>query len=332
METSVYINITDSTRSWIIGAIAGDIQNELKSKGMQCDLGNGNNYNNHEVCFHMSYAYAKPNHLAKHNSVFITHIDDTLKEILVKTKLNGFDSIICMSSDDAQFLVSLGLPENKVYGLPLPTRSTMVTPIKFGIFSSSYKDGRKNEDWLIKYYKHHPFLKNVVLSFIGNGWDELVVKLAKEDLSFEWHRTSMDMPYEYQFQQNKLDDLDYYFYLGFDGGAMGTYDAYSRGIKLIIAEGSYHDDIPDVHHKIAKYKDFELVMDNILDKHKNKIKFFEANSPDKYVKNILNIWNDDFLSEIDISNKEEILKKRRSNYSKISIRRMLSFIKQKISK
>ena len=62
METSVYINITDSTRSWIIGAIAGDIQNELKSKGMQCDVGNGNNYNNHEVCFHMSYAYAKPNH------------------------------------------------------------------------------------------------------------------------------------------------------------------------------------------------------------------------------------------------------------------------------
>ena len=32
---------------------------------------------------------------------------------------------------------------------------------------------------------------------------------------------------------------------------MGTYDAYFRGINLIIAEGSYHEDIPDVENKIT---------------------------------------------------------------------------------
>lgn len=332
MPDSIYISITDSTRSWIIGTIASDIKKELYSKNIKCDIGKDDEYGNQEICFHMSYAYASPNKLAKHNSVFVTHIDDQFKESLVKKKLTGFDSIICMSSDDAKFLVSLGLPKEKVFGLPLPTRSSMIRPLKFGIFSSSYEDGRKNEDWLLDYYKHNPFLKNVILSFIGDNWGDFVTKLAKKDLSFEWHRTSGNIHSEYTFQQNKLDELDYYFYLGFDGGAMGTYDAYSRGINLIIAEGSYHEDIPDVEHMISSFNDFKIIMDNILIKHERKINFFIENSPSKYASNLLDIWEDNANSEIDVKNKSDFLEKKRLKYSKASLRRLASYIRQMLSK
>ena len=111
----------------------------------------------------------------------------------------------------------------------MPIRTSMIKPLKLGIFSSSYKDGRKNEKWILDYFNEENNLQNVILVFIGDGWRDLITTLEDNDLSFEWHRTSSQVHSEYIYQQNKLEDLDYYFYLGFDGGALGTYDAYFRG-------------------------------------------------------------------------------------------------------
>ena len=132
--------------------------------------------------------------------------------------------------------------------------------------------------WSVYFWKGYKFhlrkgydLKNIIFVFIGNGWGSFVNKLEENDLSFEWHRTSSNVHSEYLYQQNKLESLDSYFYLGFDGGAMGTYDAYFRGIKLMVAEGSYHDDIPDGENRIKNYNDFKNSLNNIIKAHQNKI-------------------------------------------------------------
>ena len=328
MITSIYLSMSSSTSDWIIGMIAKNIKDELAIIGVSCKIGNHDGYQDQDICFHMSYAYAKPIKSASHNSVFITHIDDRLKEKLIKNTLNEFDSIICMSEDDAKYIISLGFSSEKVFGLSLPVRSSMIKPLKLGIFSSLYLDGRKNEKWLIDYFNHNSFIRNIVLVFIGENWGDFSKKLADMNMSFEWHRTSSDMPYEYQFQQNKLDDLDYYFYLGFDGGAMGTYDAYSRGVKLMVSEGSYHDDIPDIDYKISSYQDFEECLDNILNAHRRKIDFFLSNSIKSYVSKLHLVWSNSYKKHLIIEDKDMILKERRSNHSPISLRRITSFIKQ----
>lgn len=328
MNKSVYINITKSTNSWIIGALSRDIKKELISLGYDCKTGAESPDTQYDICICMSYAYAKISKKAKHNSVFVTHIDDKFKEILVKKKLQDFDSIICMSSDDAEFLISLGFSSKKVFGLPLPIRSSMVKPIKLGIFSACYEDGRKNEEWLVDYFNYNNDLRSIVLVFIGNNWGDFVTKLESLDLNFEWHRTSSSLHSEYEYQQNKLDNLDYYFYLGFDGGAMGTYDAYFRGINLIIAEGSYHEDIPDVENKITNYDDFKDALDHIIERQNKRINFYEKNSSAAYVKNLVKVWNKEKQFQSNINNKTEFLKNKRSKYSKLSLRRFASFIKQ----
>ena len=332
MYKSIYINITESTKSWIIGSIAEDIKSELLLLGFDCDLGSNCNQNAYDVCLNMSYAYAKPHKNAKHNSVFVTHIDDKLKEISVKNSLIDFDSIICMSIDDAKTLISLGIPENKVFGIPLPIRSSMIKPYKIGIFSASYKDGRKNENWLLDFFNEGYDLKNIIFVFIGNGWGSFVNKLEENDLSFEWHRTSSNVHSEYLYQQNKLESLDSYFYLGFDGGAMGTYDAYFRGIKLMVAEGSYHDDIPDGENRIKNYNDFKNSLNNIIKAHQNKIDFFESNTLNSYVNNLISAWNNNLFNNLESFNKDEFLKTKRSKYSRLSIRRLASYCKQVIYK
>ncbi len=330
MSNSIYINIVESAGDWIIGNIAKDIQKEFVLKGISCSIGDHDNYNNEEICFHMSYAYAKPFKNARHNSIFITHIDDQLKEKLIKNSLDKFDSIICMSEDDAKYLVSLGFPNTKVFGPKLPVRSSTIRPIRMGIFSSYYKDGRKNEGWILDYYKLNKEISNIIFVFIGDHWGEFVKRLDDLDMSFEWHRTNRNISHEYEFQISKLDNLDYYFYLGFDGGAMGTYDAYSRGVNLLITSGSYHDEIPNADFKISSFNDFKEIIDQLLDNQKNKVDFFKSNSSMNYAKKLLSIWGGE-ESSIEIPlNPSEILEDRRSKYSSLSLRRFLSFIKQSL--
>ena len=114
MHQSIFIHITESTKNWVIGSIANDIKTQLISMGHICDFDSNLNDKHYDVSLSMSYAYAKTNKNAKHNSVFVTHIDDKFKELLVKNNLKEFDSILCMSSDDAKTLISMGLSEDKV--------------------------------------------------------------------------------------------------------------------------------------------------------------------------------------------------------------------------
>ena len=83
------------------------------------------------------------------------------------------------------------------------------------------------------------------------------------------------MPFEYVFQQNKLNNLDYYFYLGMDGGAMGSYDAYAYGKRLIISDNCYHKEIPNVDYPVKNFSEFKSVMDKICEKHNQKLNFLK---------------------------------------------------------
>ena len=329
-STSFYISIAGMDPGWIVGKIAEDITRELKSKGYTSNYGEPKDYNNEDVCYHMGWAYAKPQKNAKINSVFITHIDDKFKENLIVSMKDQFDSFVCMSYESKCFLEELGFDKNKVFGLPLPARNQYVKPLSLGVCCSYYKDNRKNEKWLLDFCENNSDINLVNFVFIGPDWGKYLKMLSMFDCSFEWHNTSRNLPFEYQFQQNKLSNLDYYFYLGFDGGAMGTYDAYAYGNKLLISNQCYHKSIPNVEYSFKNYKEFEKQLSEILQTQKNKIIFFKEHTPVNYVSKLIRIWEGKNIENIEIRKSNVVLDRRKSYFS-FSVRRFLSHIKRKLN-
>jgi len=311
---SIFIDLI--THNWILEILGNDIYEGFKQLGYQCKKGTYDDYNDEDISFHMWWGNALPHHKAKVNAVFITHTDDKIKEEKLKKIKNDFDVYFCMSAEDAQFLIELGYDKTKVYGINLPVRNQYIRPLAIGIFSRCYPDKRKNEEWLFNYCKANPISKYVDFIFIGDGWGGFVNRLAELGCSFQWHNVSRDMPYEYMYQQQKLTCFDYYIYMGMDGGAMGSYDAYAMGTSLCISDDGYHKSIPDIDYSFSNEREFTTVLGKIIDKQVRKLDFFANNSVNNYVNKIEYIIEHkkypDNMTMPKIS--YSVLNKRRSNY------------------
>lgn len=317
---SVFIVNYGYDNSWIVGKLARDIENALNKLGIPCRNGELDDYKGEEVVFHMQHRWPSPIPTAKHNSVFFTHVTNVLSEIDIKLLKDRFDSIICMSPEDVQYLLDLGFDAKKVYGRVLPIRTPFIKPISIGIFSACYGNHVKNEQWLIDYCKSNEDAKYANFVFIGKDWGGVCKELENLGCSFEWHNVSRSLPYEYEFQIHKLASLNYYIYMGMDGGAMGTYDAYSQDVPLCVTFDGFHKEIPDIDYTFDNEQTFFKQMDVIIAKHVNRLNFFNANTTTNYVEWILKVWqgnSDDKLKDRDIKciTYNTVLEKRREHYS-----------------
>lgn len=311
---SLYVSIEN--QSWILGTLANDIIDGFRSLGYLCRLGPYNEYQGEEVSIQMWWIDAVPHANAKVNAVFVTHTDDKYKEKALISLKDKFDIYLCMSPEDAMFLEELGFDKNKVFGINLPVRNTYVRPITIAIFSRCYPDKRKNEEWLYNYCQSNPHSHNAVFVFIGDGWGDFVKRLSEINCSYEWVNISPKLPYEYMYQQLKLSNVDYYIYMGMDGGAMGSYDAYAMGDTLCITDDGFHKGIPDIGYSFVDEKGFHSQINLILEKQSRKLDFFKSNDRKHYSKKVAFVIENrtypsmDDIHEFNYSVKE----KRRSNY------------------
>jgi len=320
------IFINESGAEWILHILGDDIYHGLKQQGFVCRKGEYHEYENEEICFHMWWRRAVPYKDAKINAVFVTHVDDSIKEADLVAMKDQFDIFFCMSPEDAVFLQELGFDKHKVFGLDLPTRNTYIRPVTLAIFSNCYtKMKTKNEQWLLDYCATHKDSRLVNFCFIGHGWGEVGEQLSQYGCSFEWHCIDRSLPYEYMFQQLKLTSADYYLYMGMDGGAMGTYDAYAMGLELCVADDGYHKSIPDQSLSFLNQAEFNQCMDRIIEKQHRRYEFFKVNSVENYVKTVAYIlingkYPDDsnVIDRLNYSVKE----KRKSFYFPLSLKRL----------
>lgn len=322
---------------WILRFLAEDIQKSSQILGIECNVGDFENYNGEDVYFDFLYNSATPMKGAKHNSVFFTHVNLSINEKYILQPLRDkFDSFICMSPEDAEFLIELGFDEKKVFGRSLPVRNNYIKPLAIGIFSSCYRDGVKNEKWLIEYCKTHDCAQLANFIFIGRDWDNVVKTLNEYGCSSTWYNITRKLPYEYQYQQSLLSQLDYYIYMGMDGGAMGTYDAYAQCVKLCVTYDGFHKSIPELDLCFDNKEGFFNQLDIILNKQVNRLAFFENNTSDKYIKWLLDVWNGTHdMGEISIEDKHcisfnNVVDKKRSQYYNIKIFSFIKFLKRKI--
>lgn len=328
---SIFINDYGYTQDWIMSKIAHDILENARTLGYECNIGRFEDYKNEDIVYHLDYHQATPIPAAKHNSVFYTHLNDVLQETALLDLANKFDSFICMSQEDAQFMIEMGVNRSKVFGKVLPVRNTYVKPFSIGIFSACYADGRKNEQWLIDYCKDRKIAKYINFIFIGKGWNRVVNELEKFNCTYEWHNVSRQLPYEYQFQQNKLADLNCYIYMGMDGGAMGTYDAYAQGVPLCVTFDGFHKAIPHIDYSFDNKTTFFEQMDIICQRQKDRLLFFNSNNPKQYVEWLISVWTcqcSDIISEYEKQciSYSSVLEKKRKQYYDISMSRLRTYL------
>lgn len=327
----LFINTTGCSPDWIMGKIANDLKSAADKNGIPCRTGRIEDYEGEEICYHLMHDVAIPFPEAKHNSVFYTHLNDKLKEHFFKDLIGKFDSYICMSPEDAQFMIELGFDKNKVFGKVLPVRNTYVKPISIGIFSACYIDGRKNEQWLIDFCKDNEDARFVNFVFIGKGWGRVVEALAQYGCSSEWHNVSRSLPYEYQFQQNKLASLNYYMYMGMDGGAMGSYDAYAQDVPLCITWDGFHKALPHIDYVFDNKKTFFEQMSIITSLQRERFEFFSNNNIENYFKWLNCVWNGTIRQTITDEEKScisynSVVEKKREQYYPLTVQKFKNFI------
>ena len=332
---SIFINMHTGA-DWILRFLAQDIKEKANELGYVCNIGDYNDYKGEDIYFDYLYNSAVPMKEAKHNSVFYTHVNLALNEkFILQSHKDKFDSYICMSPEDAEFLIELGFDKDKVFGRSLPVRNTYIRPISIGIFSTCYPDGVKNERWLIDYCNTHKQAQLVNFVFIGRDWGDVVKQLQDCGCSSTWVNITRNLPYEYQYQQNLLQGLDYYLYMGMDGGAMGTYDAYAQGVPLCVTFDGFHKSIPELDYCFDDKAGFFSQLDIILNKQVERLDFFKQNSPYNYVKWLLDVWGGECNMNVSERDKAcltypNVVEKKRSQYYKLKPSTFFHFLKRKL--
>ena len=238
--------VEPDNQGWIIEKLMRDIKAECELKDINVSIGISNQYDGEDVIWNTRYLTAYYNRQAKINSLFITHVDDASKALQLSADAKNFDSIVCLSPQEARMTCNLLGRKKGIVGLNLPPRDLTVRPIRLAYMSHYYPDHRKREDWIVEYFtSYNPKAKHsFIFSFLGHSWEGFAKHLDKLDLNYEIVRYAFEMPSEYIQYKERLGLNDYLIYLGNDGGAMSVYDAVCTGIKVICTNGSYHDGLP----------------------------------------------------------------------------------------
>ena len=240
----------------------------------------------------MSYVFADP--CGGKTSILITHIDDIYKLHHIKSlqKKNKEIVFICLSMQTAQFLIEEGINQANVsYALPGIDHYVEPRKIRIGTSGRIYKDGRKNEKWLLDACAKidvSPFHFN----FFGNGWDEIAQKLLKSGAGVTI--VSEDSNFEAEHEQivENMKQMDFWMYLGQDEGSMGCLDAALIGIPLITTPQGFHLELPlGIKHEIKSSENLQEILNLISFEYKALIKNRTKWTWNRFAIDHLAIWN-----------------------------------------
>jgi hypothetical protein len=290
---SVFIVEPKNSDNWIIERLMRDIAAELASRGVQTRIGISNQYDGEEVIFNSRYLVARFETRARVNSLFITHVDDRVKEQELRMSFTRFNSFVCMSPHDAEFVAALKGDHVGITGIELPARELSVRPIRIAFFSARYEDGRKNEQWIIDCFRSRSAEERagVIFCFLGWEWETFCKKLAELDMNYEIFRYSRHLAGEYQLYKDALKSADLLIYPGFDGGAMSVYDALNSGIEVLASNISYHRGLGEQVSLFANKEEFSTRIDELLKRHSDRLQALRNRSIRAYVDRLLGHWS-----------------------------------------
>lgn len=287
------IYIADIESGWIINRLMQDLATELGRRGLGVTVGPREHYAGEDVLFNSRYLNALPDARACVNSIFITHIDDRIREQELRSVGGKFNSLVCMSPHDAEFVAAVTGQLTQSVGLNLPARTRVVRPVRVAFFSACYDDGRKNESWITDYFKNRPaeYRDSFVFCFLGHDWEKFAAKLGRMNLNYEIYRYSRDLPGEYGLYTATLASMDRLIYPGFDGGAMSVYDAVAAGIEVIASNISYHRGLGEAVRLFDDREGFYRELDALHAANQQRVSALTSRSISAYADGLLAHWN-----------------------------------------
>ena len=288
---SVFI-VEPFNEGWIIEMLVRDIASQMRRLGIKVRIGPQESYDNETVAFHTRGYYFQPVVNAVLNSVLMTHMDDVYKEQEMLSIARKADSIVCMSEHNAEIMWSMGASPEKVIGNSLPHRGGTVRRPRVGIFSARYSDGRKNESWLINYFKKTPVdhRNKIIICLIGYDWESFGADLAKLGISFEIYRYDRGLPGEYERQKDIVAGLDKLLYIGFDGGSMSIYDGMHANVDMIFSDQCYHRELDKGMLLFSNEDEFFGLIDGVVFDVMSREEALAARSIDTYTSKLLTHW------------------------------------------
>jgi hypothetical protein len=224
-------------------------------------------------------------------SVWITHVDRIVKLVLLKRQIDAADVGICMSRMTVRQLKEAGVSEKKLcYITPAQDGTIKPRRIVIGITSRLRPDGAKREDILIEAAGDAPF-DSFQFDIIGSGWERVIPVLEKAGATVNYYPGSADGLADYSVNIERVPQFDYYLYLGFDEGSMGTLDALAAGIPTIITPQGFHLDIPDaITHRVTNALELAAVLKGIAKEKNARIRSAEQLTWDEYARKHADVW------------------------------------------
>ena len=325
---SVYI-VEPENQGWIIERLMRDLATQLEAREITTRIGPPSAYAGENVIFNSRYLTPLHDRRARVNSLFITHIDDRIREVELRRSFANFNSFVCLSPHDAEFVAGLKGNGEGVVGIVLPPRDLNVRPLRAAIFSACYEDKRKNEDWITDYFRSRPrdFRETFIFCFLGHGWENFGQKLADLKINFEIHSYSRELPNEYDLYKLALAHCDILLYPGFDGGAMSVYDAISSGIDVIATNISYHRGLGETVRLFDNQAGFFAELDRLQSNRAERIAMLGARSVVSYTDALLAHWNrcvGNVPAQISVFPNDRTVAEFRQRYAAIGFSRLRS--------
>ena len=319
--------VIETSDSWIIERLMTDLAREFQVRGHHVDVGTAADFEDHHVVLSSRALMAQPVVEAPLNFAFVTHIDDRAKEAELRSLASRFDGLICMSDHDAKMVQTIIGDRSPAVGLDLPFRGERMPLLRVAVFSAVYKDGRKNERWLVDYVSSLEPANRRLLEFIliGKGWWPVAETLSNLGAGVVLVDLRRDVPGEYARSLDFLATASIMAYMGFDGGAMSVYDALSVGIPVVVPDASYHRGLGPKAHLFSTQIEFNSHLEHFRREVQATADILEARGIRHYVDQLEAIWIDTLTAgeyALPLAEKAPIGEVRRG-HKRVSIRRLL---------
>ena len=235
-ETSLKkVRFVCSDGGWILRKFAIRMQEELKKKGIQADIGKSVDVTaaiNHHIAFHEYEPIADYN-----DTLMVTHIISANELGLLKHQLQVAKLGICMSRATMEQLVMMGIPREKLCYIN-PAQDGVIKPKKYvlGITHRVHEDHRKRSAALLDICDgiSPDYFEFIIM---GDGWEEIIKEVRKKGFIVTYYPE-----FDYDAYIKIIPSLDYYLFWGFDEGSMGYLDALAAGVGTIVTPQGFHLD------------------------------------------------------------------------------------------
>lgn len=284
-NTPIIVNLVCQEKTWIYKKFADNMYKCLRTEDIKVMISENTrkdvNINHHIACLNFEPF--------ENDTLFITHIDDWKKIHLLKKQLEIARLGICMSKETVNKLILLGIPAYKLCYIN-PAHDHIIKPKKYviGITHRCYDkyDLRKRTNALLDILEgvNPDYFKFAIM---GSGWEWIVSEM--EQRGFE-------VDYCNDFNKERychlMNEIDYYFFMGFDEGSMGYLDALAAGVGTIVTPQGFHLDTEcKIDYPCRTVKQFHEAFMDLQKKREQKINAVSDWTWKNYSLKHLEIWN-----------------------------------------